>query len=229
MKAREQARQSSRSIKTALRKFLKSPGFQKEDIEEFNIGYKRLVSPLISFFCSTSAIEKWRSITTLGWVVCRLALENLEDARVVIRRLMWQLNDESGGIGWGCPEAMGEILRCNGKLADEFSHILISYVDPNGNMLDNESLVEGALWGLARLAEKDPVVCGRGKEIYKLYVNHERPLVRLYSALILGFINEGSDIPEVESVFSDTTQVGFYWEGEIIFTRVCDVVTRFSR
>ena len=31
---------------------------------------------------------------------------------------MWTLNDESGGIGWGSPEVMGEILAAHKGLAE---------------------------------------------------------------------------------------------------------------
>ena len=37
----------------------------------------------------------------MGAVVAALATEEMESARVVMRRLLWNLNDESGGIGWG--------------------------------------------------------------------------------------------------------------------------------
>lgn len=41
----------------------------------------------------------------------------MEKACTVMRRLMWTLNDEFGGIGWGVPEAMGEIMVCHKGLA----------------------------------------------------------------------------------------------------------------
>jgi hypothetical protein len=46
----------------------------------------------------------------MGEVMAHLADKDMESARVIMRRLMWSLNDESGGIGWGAPEAMGEIV-----------------------------------------------------------------------------------------------------------------------
>jgi len=36
---------------------------------------------------------------------------------------MWSLNDESGGIGWGAPEAMGAIMARHTGLADEYANI----------------------------------------------------------------------------------------------------------
>jgi hypothetical protein len=73
-----------------------------------------------------------------------------------MRRYMWHLNDESGGIGWGCPEAMGEIMARNEPLAAEFWYILISYIRPDGNFLEHEALQRGVLWGVGRLARKRP-------------------------------------------------------------------------
>ncbi len=63
----------------------------------------------------------------MGRVAADLADRDMESARVVVRRLMWNLNDESGGIGWGSPEAMGEIMACHEGLAEEYSCILISF------------------------------------------------------------------------------------------------------
>ena len=53
------------------------------------------------------------------------------------RRLIWSLNDESGGIGWGAPEAMGEILARSEKLSCEFYCILLAYIREDGTPLEN--------------------------------------------------------------------------------------------
>ena len=61
----------------------------------------------------------------MGALVFSLAEQDMESARVVMRRLMWNLNDESGGIGWGSPEAMGEIMARHSGLAEEYSKISV--------------------------------------------------------------------------------------------------------
>ncbi len=113
---------------------------------------RQAVNPLISFLCSTDDTLKWRAITAIGMLVSSLADADVESARVIMRRLMWHLNDESGGIGWGVPEAMGEIMARNARLAREFQHILISYARPDGNFLEHPTLQRGVLWGIGRLA-----------------------------------------------------------------------------
>ncbi len=211
-----------RSVKIFLKKVLHSDTPPDGQLELFSTNLKKLVSPIISFLCSLNPVEKWRSVSLLGMVACRIAKNNMEDARVIVRRLMWHLNDESGGIGWGCAESIGEILRCNKILAKEFSHILISYIDPDGNLLDNDYLVEGALWGIARLSQVYPENCHRAEKLCYLYLKHERPLIRLYSALILRFLK--GDI----LLQNDETPVGFYWYWQLKTTRICDVFKAIS-
>ena len=115
---------------------------------------RRVVNPLFSFLLSTDTKMKWAAITAMGAVIANLADKDMESARVIMRRLMWQLNDESGGIGWGCPETMGEVVACHEGLAQEYAPVLVSYVKEDGNFLEYEPLQEGAVWGIARAAQK---------------------------------------------------------------------------
>ena len=69
---------------------------------------------------------------------------------------MWNLNDESGGIGWGSPEAMGEILSKSPALAQEFKSILFSYLDHRGNHIEHEMLQRGVLWGIGTYLGTSP-------------------------------------------------------------------------
>ena len=100
---------------------------------------RRTINPLFIFFCSTDSETRWRAITATGVVVANLAEKDMESARVVMRRMIWNLNDESGGIGWGMPEAMGEVMARHEGLASEYVSILVSYAREDGNFLELES------------------------------------------------------------------------------------------
>lgn len=115
---------------------------------------KKVVNPLFSLLCDVHDPIRWNAITAMGIVVADLAKEDMESARVVIRRLMWNLNDESGGIGWGSAEAMGEILAREKRLGEEYAGILISYIRLDANFQENEWIQRGVLWGIARLARE---------------------------------------------------------------------------
>jgi len=121
-----------------------------QEILEFDPS--KSINSFFSFIQSTNEEIKWRAVRAMGKVVAKMASENLESARVVMRRLMWSLNDESGGIGWGAPEAMGEIMAQDKRLADEYYKILLSYVDEEGNFLEYKPLRKGAIWAIERLS-----------------------------------------------------------------------------
>ncbi len=113
---------------------------------------KRLLKPLFSCLCNADEQVKWFAVSAMGRAVTALAVRELEDARVVMRRFMWMLNDESGGIGWGVPEAMGEVMACEPDMAKEYGHILVAFMREDGFFLELEALQRGLMWGLGRMA-----------------------------------------------------------------------------
>lgn len=137
-----------------------------EKILGFNL--KRVVNPLFAQIQSSDDHIKSRAVASMGQVVAALADQDMEAARVVMRRLMWSLNDESGGIGWGAPESMGEIMALHAGLAREFHKILISYVDSEGNYLEYEPLRQGAVQGLKRLFAAQPRIMAPHAHILSL-------------------------------------------------------------
>lgn len=115
-----------------------------------------VVKVLISLFCHADPALRWRAVSLLGPLLAELAGRDLEAARVVMRRLMWSLNDESGGIGWGAPEAMAECLAWHPGLAEEYAHILVSFMREDGFFLEYPPLQRGLMWALGRLAVIQP-------------------------------------------------------------------------
>jgi hypothetical protein len=149
-----------RQLKKEILALLNNEDF-KESLETVCLmPARQAVNPLFSFLYHKEELIKWRAVTAMGAVVACLAREDLESSRIVMRRLIWNLNDESGGIGWGSPEAMGEIMARHGGLAREYASILVSYINEAGNYLEHEILQRGALWGLGRLAHAYPKLVG---------------------------------------------------------------------
>ena len=132
---------------------------------------RQVVNPLFGLLYHGEPLIRWRAVTAMGVVVSGLAESDIEAARIIMRRFMWNLNDESGGIGWGSPEAMGEIMARHGGLACEYGCILVSYANPEGNFLEHPGLQLGLLWGLGRLGRVRP-------EIACHAVAHIRPFLQ---------------------------------------------------
>ena len=178
----------SRELKKKLSALLINEKFEKSLEEIFRIPVRRVVNPLFSFFYHTDELLKWRAVTAMGVVVARLAHEDIESARIVMRRLMWNLNDESGGIGWGSPEAMGEIMARHDRLAKEYACILISYINEAGNFLEHEMLQRGALWGLGRLAHARPELVREASAYLPLFMRSKDAVHRGLAAWVAGAI-----------------------------------------
>lgn len=140
-----------RRLKADILDVLRRDDFQPSRLDELNALPRQKVNPLFSLLYHDDTLVRWRSIVAMGHVVSQLAATDRESARVVMRRLMWNLNDESGGMGWGSPEAMAEIMTCEHGLAEEYAGILVSYLNPLGNFLEHEGLQRGVLWGIGRL------------------------------------------------------------------------------
>lgn len=147
---------NGRQLKKEIHTLLAAPGIQTRlaSLEAFPA--RQIVNPLFSFLYHLEPMIKWHAVTAMGHVVAGLADTDMESARVIMRRMIWNLNDESGGIGWGSPEAMGECSARHTGIAGEYHRILVSYIRPDGNFLEHPELQKGLLWGLARLAAVQP-------------------------------------------------------------------------
>lgn len=144
------------NFKEKIKKLLEEDDFDEnlQDIHKFPP--LKVVNVLLSLLVTTNEELKNRVVLAFGEVVSKLAETDIESARIVMRRLMLSLNDESGGIGWNSPEAMGEIMARSNKLADEYHKILISYTLGGGNELDFEGLQKSVIEGLKRLSQVHP-------------------------------------------------------------------------
>ena len=186
---------------------------------------RRVINPLLSLFCSQDEELRWKAITAMGFIVSTIASKDMESARIVMRRLMWSLNDESGGIGWGAPEAMGEIMACNEGLAQEYVHILFSYAREDGNFLEHEPLQRGVLWGLGRLAQVMPHLLEKQNvsQPLQFYLKSSDATIRALAAWTLGLIGVEESRSKIEALSTDDTQVQFYIDRKLVLRRVEEI------
>ena len=178
------------------------------------------INALFSFLPSTDAKVRWAAVTAMGSMVSRLADRQMEQARVVMRRLMWQLNDESGGIGWGCPEAMGEIMASHEGLANEFAHILVSYVRKDGNPLEYEPLQQAAVWGIGRLAEVRPHLVREAVPHLVPFLKVQNAPLRGLAVWALGRLGAKEARSEIHSLVHDTAEIEIFVNRKIMRCQV---------
>ena len=216
-------KRSGRDLKRKVLALLESDNFDQSLNDLCRLPARQVINPLFSFLLSSEEQIRWRAITAMGAVVARHAEEDMESARVIMRRLMWSLNDESGGIGWGAPEAMGEIVASHEGLAKEYAPILISYVREDGNFLEYGPLQRGAVWGIGRAAQVRPLLVRDAVPHLILFLKSSDATVRGLSAWTLGLLGAEAARTELEALLGDEAEVPIYIDGRLMVRSVGDL------
>ncbi len=154
-----------------------------------------VVSSLFSFVYNPNPIIKWHAVSGFGILTKILSENDTEKIRIILRRCIWMLTEESGGIPWGIPEVIGEILANNERMASEFSNMLFSYVynsEGPENYLEHTPLRTGVYWGIYRLSQSNPKIIKDYKYIIEQRISEEKNLIII--AYLLLVINKAEFI-----------------------------------
>ncbi len=121
-----------RSLKKALRLRFCNDSWSEdrplpEDCQEEGITDLAVANALFSCL-PEGGLTAQRAAFAMGTVMAKVYAASPEDARNIVRRFMWHMNEESGNIGWGIPEAFGETLAKCPPLADTFRRVLLHYI-----------------------------------------------------------------------------------------------------
>ena len=216
-------------LKSEILQLLEQADFDAAVREMRRFPARQAVNPLFSFFYHGDERIRWRAITAMGIIVARLAGTDIESARVVMRRLMWNLNDESGGIGWGSPEAMGEITARSRRLAEEFGCLLVSYIRPDGNYIEHPGLQRGVLWGLGRLAHAHRDLVSDAEPFLQPYIKAEDPTLRGLAAWVAGALGKNAAVSALEQMADDRSPLKIFIDGEVIETTVASMAAAALR
>ncbi|MCE5282095.1 MAG: HEAT repeat domain-containing protein [Deltaproteobacteria bacterium] len=178
---------------------------------------RQAVSPLIAALFREAPRVRWHAVSALGVVVAALAVTDREAARVVVRRLMWSLNDESGSIGWGAPEALAEIIAADDGLAEEYGPLLVAYLRPGGSYLELPAIQRGLMWAMSRLAETRPGLL-RGLNVPAQlipYLDSKDPEIRGLAVRALGFLGDHGVAKRLSALKGDPAEFLFYDRGTL--------------
>jgi hypothetical protein len=118
----------------------------------------RVLRLLTGRLYSAEEARKWRAVRALG----ALAADPETAARIrwpdQLRRWFWSLNDESGAVPHGMPEAIGEVLSRRPDLQPDFLPLL-------GGLLTHEerfqtgAIERGVVWALGRVGASAAAAC----------------------------------------------------------------------
>lgn len=166
----------------------------------------------------------WRAVEALGVFAHIIEQDDENYAVELVRRYFWMLNEESGGTAWNASEAIGSLLAHCPKTCGHFNWML-------SGLLVDESLSDGALWGLAQLAQSAPDLVDPLEERIRPFLESEEPFARGLAALIYALMRIPSeafplhreDGPKWSVPFelgqrlkNDQASIEIYQDGELI-------------
>lgn len=212
----------SRALKKRVLELLRGEDFSENLAELVAMPGRQVINPLFSFLLNDKETIRWRAIVAMGAVIEHMADSDMEGARIVMRRLMWSLNDESGGIGWGAAEVMAEAMARHSALAEEYLSVFCSYADRDGNFLEYEALQRGLLWGVIRLALQAPDLVSEIAPHLPEYLKSGDPAVRGLAAWAAGIAGAVNAIPGLKQLADDEAEFRTYIDGKFHNRRVKD-------
>lgn len=185
-----------REQKTRLKTLLAESGWMRglEGVITDPVSAREVLNPLLALLARPEL--RWQAAYGLGLAVPLLAEGSMENARVVMRRFMWSMNEESGNLGWGIPEAMACILANSPALAREYARIFFSYGYETGkddNYIDYAPLRRGVYWGMGRIAQKDPAGAMTALPHLTAALGDDDRLVRVFAAWALACLAQGAE------------------------------------
>lgn len=223
-----------RDLKRSLRELLAGPDWRARLDEISSVPARRLPGPLFSLLLDKDELVRWRAVTAFGQTIARMAESRepgdgpgagLEAARVILRQCLWRMNEESGGLGWGIPEVLGESLARNARLAKEFHRMLASYVreetSGEGNYLEHAALRRGVFWALGRLAQSFPELLAVETPALLAGLADEDGANRGLAAWVLGLVpaaQAGAAREALHALADDPSEVALFLDGELLRT-----------
>lgn len=165
---------------------------------------------LISLAYDKEDVVSWRAIEAVGVISRNFSKEMMEVLRDTVRRLLWSMGEESGGIGWSAAEMLGEIISGNPDAFNDIVPILWSFKE-------EDMFRAGILWAMGRISVIRPDLTAFVVGDLPGMMRDGNPLVRGYSAWVAGLLPEAADsgscMEQVSRLLDDDSAVVFYKDG----------------
>lgn len=137
---------------------------------------RRVLSTLIRMAYDKTTLTGWRAIKAVGVVSSDYVKTDYGYLRDTIRKLLWSLSDESGGIGWSAPEMLGEIVSADPVKFGDVVPLIAGVFD-----IEEETFRPGILYALKRIAESRPEAVLGHIDLVERGLREKDPLMKIYA------------------------------------------------
>jgi methylated-DNA-[protein]-cysteine S-methyltransferase len=192
---------------------------------------KNLYRQLMARIYVKDGLVFWRAVEALGVFAHHIEQKERNYALELVRRYFWMLNEESGGTAWNASEAIGSLIAHCPETCGQFNWML-------SGLLEDESLRDGALWGLGQLAQQAPRMVDPLEERIGPFLEAEDSLTRGLAALIYALLRTPRDdfalyrqggpkwtvsVELSDRLSNDQNQAEIYQDGELKGYQVRDL------
>lgn len=169
---------------------------------------RRITRTLLSLLYDADDYLHWLAIDAIGRIGGAMADTDPEKTRELIRRLLWNLNDESGGTPWGAAGAIGAIVANRPDLFASYLSLIFPYYD-------DDSVCPEFIWSVAAVGQHCPEAVVEYNPFLVTALGHSRPEVRGYAAWAVGVIGIVAACADLEIAARDGTPAAVYETGGV--------------
>jgi hypothetical protein len=137
---------------------------------------RKALSLLIRMAYDKETLVGWRAIKAVGRVAKALGKTHNEFLRITMRKLLWSLSDESGGIGWAAPELLGEIVSSDPEGFADIVPLIAEVYE-----IEEQTFRPGVVYALARVAEVSPELVANYQKVIIRSLMDKNPLIKIYA------------------------------------------------
>ena len=137
---------------------------------------KRVLTLLVRSAYDKETLAGWRAIKAAGFASRELIKTDYEFLREAVRKLLWSLSDESGGIGWSAPEILGEIVAVDPQRFSDIIPLIAGVYD-----IEEDVFRPGVVYALGRIAGVSPELVMPHRRIIFSALSGPDPLSRVYA------------------------------------------------
>ncbi|RMG73269.1 MAG: hypothetical protein D6710_03665 [Nitrospirae bacterium] len=163
----------------------------------------------------------WRAVEAMGEVGKALTERSKEEGRELMKRLLWSITEESGGLGWSSIEMMAEVVL---RRPDVFSDIPLLLPEYFEEPVFRESVIY-ALWRIAS-ERPDLLELEALKEILKEALQMDEPYLWALALMTIDATRNLIDYDDLDiksTITADQTPLRIYRDGDFIKTTVKEI------
>jgi hypothetical protein len=165
-------------------------------------------------------VTSWRAIEAMGVVSRTFSNGKTDLLRDTVRRLLWSMGEESGGIGWSAAEMLGEIVSGDPDAFNDIIPILWSFKE-------EEMFRAGIVWAMECIAAVRPDLVAFIMQDLPGMLEDSNPVVRGYTARLMGILpgalNAESGRQKISKLLDDISTVPVYNDGQLVTRSVGDI------